>query len=61
MLQDGSKIFDADDNMELVLDFDIIKFVHLNRNVSVEGLLENSYNQSAQEPQYLEQSCYLRC
>jgi hypothetical protein len=43
MLENGAKVLDADDDVKFVLDFDIIKLVHLYRNVSVEGLFEHSY------------------
>ena len=50
MLEDGAEVLDADDDVKLVLDFDVIKLVHLDRNISVEGLFENSWYSSAQAP-----------
>ncbi len=43
MLEDGAEVFDTDDDVKLVLDFNIIKLVHLDRNISVEGLFEDSW------------------
>jgi hypothetical protein len=43
MLEDGAEVLDADDDVKLVLDFNVIKLVHLDRNISVEGLFENSW------------------
>jgi len=43
VLEDSTEILDADDNVELVLDLNIIEFVNINCDVSVEGLLEDSY------------------
>lgn len=42
MLKNGAEVLDADDDVKLVLDLDMIKLVHLDRNVSVEGLFEDS-------------------
>lgn len=43
MLENGAKVLDADDDMQLVLDFNIVKFIHLDRNVRVKGLLEDGW------------------
>jgi len=43
MLKDSAKVLDTDDDVHLVLNTDVVKFVHLNRNVCVERLFENGW------------------
>jgi hypothetical protein len=42
MLENGAEVLDADNDVKLILNFNIIKLVHLDRNISVEGLFEYS-------------------
>ena len=43
MLEDGTEILDADDDVEFVLDFNIVKLFHLHRDIGVQRLLQNGF------------------
>lgn len=43
MLEDGAEVLDADDDVELVLDLNLVKLLHLDGDVGVQRLLQNSF------------------
>lgn len=44
MLDDGTEVLDRDDNVKLVLDFNIVEFVCLDCNRGLEWLFQDGYN-----------------